>query len=80
MLALKIRDDRLKSSFVLEELSLTTSVGREWTCTPVFYTEGGVPWDFLPLSSSFPPQALLTSAIHFELLSHLNGIRSPADI
>ena len=35
----------------------------------VFHTEGGVPWDFPPQSSSFPPQDFL-SLLYFVLLSH----------
>ena len=35
----------------------------------VFHTEGGVPWDFPPQSSSFPPQDLLP-LLYFVLLSH----------
>ena len=37
----------------------------------VFHTEGGVPWDFPPQSTSFPPQDLLPLLYcDFVLLSH----------
>ena len=41
-----------------------TQVSKTRLSKSVFHTEGGVPWDFPLLSSTFPPQALLTSAIY----------------
>ena len=42
----------------------------------VFHTEGGVPWDFPPQNSSFPPQDLLL-LLYFVLLSHPNWHQLP---